>query len=204
MTEQTRNERLWSIVGRRFRPKYLMHTSHPKADALPQTTPRHFFSRRLETPLGAMLLTASPQGLCGAWFEGQKHAPDAATQATWQSAPELPVLLQTTAQLQAYFAGQSQGFDVPLDLSSGTAFQQAVWRGLLAVGFGRSLSYGQLALQLGHAQAARAVGTAVGRNPLSIIVPCHRILGARGQLTGYAGGLWRKQDLLKREGLSAF
>jgi methylated-DNA-[protein]-cysteine S-methyltransferase len=102
--------------------------------------------------------------------------------------------------VQAYFAGQALRFDVPLDLSGGTPFQQAVWHALLTVPSGQSRSYGQLAAQLNNPQAVRAVGAAVGRNPVSIIVPCHRILGAGGQLTGYAGGLWRKEALLRLEG----
>jgi len=89
---------------------------------------------------------------------------------------------------------------LPLDLSNGTAFQKAVWQALLTIPSGSSQSYGELARRLDNPKAVRAVGAAVGRNPVSIIVPCHRILGAGGQLTGYAGGLWRKQALLKLEG----
>jgi methylated-DNA-[protein]-cysteine S-methyltransferase len=91
---------------------------------------------------------------------------------------------------------------MPLDLSTGTAFQQAVWQALLTIPLGSTQSYGDLARRLDNPKAVRAVGAAVGRNPVSIILPCHRILGAGGQLTGYAGGLWRKQALLKLEGLT--
>jgi len=94
-----------------------------------------------------------------------------------------------------------QHFDLPLDLSRGTPFQQLVWTALLHIGWGETTRYGELAQQLGRPQASRAVGMAVGRNPLSIIVPCHRVLGAQGSLTGYAGGLDRKQNLLQREGV---
>lgn len=153
------------------------------------------------TPLGDMLLAASATGLAGAWFAaGQRHLPAADRIANWRPAPPgHPVLRQAQAQLGAYFGGQSQGFELPLDLSGGTPFQQAVWRALLGIGFGQTLSYGQVAQSLGRPSAVRAVGTAVGRNPISILVPCHRVLGAGGALTGYAGGLDRKAALLRLE-----
>ena len=116
------------------------------------------------------------------------------------SLPASNGLLRSAAQqLQAYFEGETDGFDLPLDLTAGTAFQQSVWQALLGVPSGQTQSYGDLARLLNKPKAVRAVGAAVGRNPVSIIVPCHRILGAGGQLTGYAGGLWRKQALLKLE-----
>jgi methylated-DNA-[protein]-cysteine S-methyltransferase len=155
----------------------------------------------LKTPLGPMLLCASPVGLRGAWFVGQRHFPDLHPPALRAQAPMQPVLARAGAQLDDYFAGRRQHFDVPLDLSHGTPFQQQVWTALLNIGWGHTARYGQLAEQLGRPQASRAVGMAVGRNPLSIFVPCHRVLGAQGALTGYAGGLDRKRDLLKREGV---
>ena len=154
----------------------------------------------LESPLGGITLAASELGLCGLWFDGQRHGPKPADIQGWTPAPEHPWLVQTDQQLRAYFAGQRPGFDLPLDLSHGTAFQQTVWQALRSVPSGHSQSYGQLATLLNKPQAVRAVGAAVGRNPIAIIVPCHRILGAGGQLTGYAGGLWRKQALLRLEG----
>lgn len=158
------------------------------------------YSCRIDSPLGSITLAASAKGLCGLWFDEQRHGPSASAIKTWPVTPGHPVLQQASAQVQAYFAGQALRFDVPLDLSGGTPFQQAVWRALLTVPSGQSRSYGQLAAQLNNPQAVRAVGAAVGRNPVSIIVPCHRILGASGQLTGYAGGLWRKEALLRQEG----
>jgi methylated-DNA-[protein]-cysteine S-methyltransferase len=155
---------------------------------------------RTESPLGHITLVASLQGLCGAWFDDQKHGPSSAEQKDWRPDAQHPLLRQADQQLQAYFAGELIGFDMPLDLSTGTAFQQAVWQALLSIPSGSSQSYGDLARRLDKPKAVRAVGAAVGRNPLSIIGPCHRILGAGGQLTGYAGGLWRKQALLKLEG----
>lgn len=155
---------------------------------------------RTESPLGPITLAASPKGLCGVWFDAQKHGPTDADQAHWQSSPQNPLLQNAVAQLQAYFAGERRAFELPLDLSTGTPFQQSVWQALLHIDCGKSQSYGDLARHLHNPQAVRAVGAAVGRNPVSIIVPCHRVLGAGGQLTGYAGGLWRKEALLRLEG----
>lgn len=149
------------------------------------------------SPLGLMRLAASPHGLCGVWFEGQRHQADA---SGWPSAANHPLLQQTIAQLTQYFAGQRRQFDVPLDLSAGTPFQQAVWQGLQNLAFGQTCSYGALSAQIGRPTAVRALSGAVARNPVSIIVPCHRVLGANGALTGYAGGLDRKAALLKLEG----
>jgi methylated-DNA-[protein]-cysteine S-methyltransferase len=155
----------------------------------------------LKTPLGPMLLSASPDGLCGAWFVGQRHFPNLLPPATRSEPPTHRLLAHACTQLEDYFAGRRQHFDLPLDLSRGTPFQQQVWTALLHIGWGETTRYGELAQQLGRPQASRAVGMAVGRNPLSIIVPCHRVLGAQGSLTGYAGGLDRKQNLLQREGV---
>jgi methylated-DNA-[protein]-cysteine S-methyltransferase len=155
---------------------------------------------RIDTPLGSMTLACTPQGLCGAWFDGQQHAPAASLLPPERLLTDDPLLEAACAQLQAYFAGRLQHFELPLDLDAGTAFQQAVWHQLLDIGFGQLGRYGTLARQMGKPRAVRAVGGAIGRNPLSIIVPCHRVLGQAGQLTGYAGGLWRKQALLRLEG----
>ena len=155
---------------------------------------------RTDSPLGPITLAASATGLCGLWFDDQKHGPTEAQRQPWRPAEDHPVLLSAAAHVQAFWAGQDQAWTGPLDLSAGTAFQQAVWRALLNIPAGQSQSYGELAKLLGKPLAVRAVGAAVGRNPVSILVPCHRVLGAGGQLTGYAGGLWRKQALLKLEG----
>ena len=159
----------------------------------------------IETPLGALRLACTPQGLCGAWFvQEQRHAPAEALFTPEQAAPDHPLLREAAWQLQAYFDGRLQRFELALDLSAGTDFQQAVWRQLCAIGHGQLARYGAIAQQLDKPQASRAVGAAVGRNPVSIIVPCHRVLGSSGALTGYAGGLWRKQALLRTEGHSLF
>ena len=159
---------------------------------------------RTDTPLGPLTLACTPQGLCGAWFDDQRDAPPAGRFAAEQAAPDHALLQEASAQLQAYFAGRLQRFDLPLDLGAGTVFQQAVWRGLQALGWGQLGTYSATAQRIGRPRAVRAVGGAIGRNPLSIIVPCHRVLGRSGELTGYSGGLWRKQALLALEGHSLF
>lgn len=148
-------------------------------------------------PLGAMTLAATPRGLSGVWFDGQRHGPDT---SAWRRDPEHPVLLRAIEQLTQYFAGQRQVFDLPLDLNAGTPFQQQVWQALLGIAPGATTSYGGLSASIGKPAAVRALGAAVGRNPVSVIVPCHRVLGADGSLTGYAGGLDRKTALLSLEG----
>lgn len=155
----------------------------------------------LQTPLGPMILVRTAQGLCGAWFEeGQKDSPPPGRYPQVQDDAHDALLQQVCARLRAYFAGEPLVLDVPIDLSAGTDFQQAVWRELLHLGHGQLGSYGAIARAIGRPKAVRAVGAAVGRNPISILVPCHRVLGSTGALTGYAGGLWRKQALLRLEG----
>ena len=150
---------------------------------------------RVDSPLGPLLLARTTLGLAGIWFDNQQHHP-----AAW-NAPHSPsdaLLLRTQQQLARYFASEAVAFDVPLDLH-GTPFQCSVWRALLRIQRGRTCSYGDIAAQVGTPSASRAVGAAVGRNPVSIIVPCHRVLGSGGALTGYAGGLDRKVALLDLE-----
>ncbi len=160
---------------------------------------------RCPTPLGNLTLVASPGGLAGAWFENQRHLPAAlatplaSPNTVWPEQATNPILQAAVKQLTAYFAGQTSGFDLPLDLSAGSPFQQAVWQALLAIERGRTTSYGALSSRIGRPSAVRAVGGAIGRNPLSIIVPCHRVIGSSGSLTGYAGGLDRKIALLQLE-----
>lgn len=159
---------------------------------------------RIDTPLGGMRLARTPSGLCGAWFDGQRHHPPADRFDPSREQTNDPLLRQAAGQIRSFFAGRSSGFDLPLDLSGGTAFQQQVWRALLDIPAGEHRSYGDIARGLGKPRAVRAVGAAVGRNPVSIVVPCHRVLGSAGQLTGYAGGLARKQALLQLEGHPLF
>lgn len=152
---------------------------------------------RLATPLGPMTAAATAQGLGGLWFDGQAHHPGPLTVAL---RPDHPVLAATATWLARYWQDGECGLlqHLPLDLG-GTAFQQAVWRALQAIPPGTLVRYGELAQSLGRPAAARAVGAAVGRNPISVLVPCHRVVGHDGRLTGYAGGLARKAALLQRE-----
>jgi methylated-DNA-[protein]-cysteine S-methyltransferase len=158
--------------------------------------PRFLVRCDYDSPLGPMTLAASEAGLAGVWFNGQKHMPDA---HAWPLQSDHPVLQQTMAELAQYFAGQRTRFSVPLDTLDGTAFQQLVWRALLGIDAGHTEAYGALSQRIGKPAAVRAVGAAVGRNPISIIIPCHRVVGADGSLTGYAGGLARKTALLQLE-----
>ena len=153
-----------------------------------------------ETPLGPMLLVAKAQGLSGAYFVGQKYFP--AIAEDWREAANDALLQDAAAQFSAYFAGTLQRFELPL-AAVGTEFQQAVWSAISTVGYGERITYGELARRVGRVNSVRAAGTATGRNPLSIIVPCHRIVGADGSLTGYAGGLMRKERLLALEAAHA-
>jgi methylated-DNA-[protein]-cysteine S-methyltransferase len=162
--------------------------------------PRHCTAQmRYASPLGSLLLARTADGLAGAWFEAQKHHP-APIDAPFDETD--PLLRRAAQQLDAYFEGSADGFDLSLDLL-GTDFQRAVWADLLRIARGTTCSYGDIARRLGAPSASRAVGAAVGRNPLSIIVPCHRVLGSGGALTGYAGGLDRKTALLRLEAAPA-
>jgi methylated-DNA-[protein]-cysteine S-methyltransferase len=159
----------------------------------------HILQRRIQTPLGPLTAARSTAGLSGLWFDGQKHHPGVL------DVPEDDgrdaVLSATAAALTAYFSGKPFALP-PLD-PAGTAFQREVWRALLEIRPGAPDTYGHLAERLGRAQAARALGAAVGRNPISILIPCHRVVGADGSLTGYAGGLERKKALLNLENAAA-
>ncbi|MBM7335022.1 MAG: methylated-DNA--[protein]-cysteine S-methyltransferase [Alcanivorax sp.] len=147
-----------------------------------------------DSPLGPLLLLGDGEALSGLYMNAQKHRPALERDRRRDDAP----FRAAREQLAAYFAGELRVFDLPL-APSGSAFQQSVWRALLDIPYGDTASYGELAQRLGKPGAARAVGLANGRNPLGIIVPCHRVIGASGTLTGYGGGLERKQWLLDHE-----
>jgi methylated-DNA-[protein]-cysteine S-methyltransferase len=149
------------------------------------------------SPLGRMWLAAEGDALAGAWFDGQRHF--AGPAAGWRIVARHPLLDEARGQLEAYFAGRLQRFALPL-ASRGTPFQRLVWDAIAAVPFGRTVCYAELAATAGAPRASRAAGAATGRNPWTIVVPCHRIVGAGGALTGYAGGLARKRALLALEG----
>lgn len=151
---------------------------------------------RTPSCLGEVLLTSDGERLTGLYFEGQKDEPPIGPR--WRLDADAAPFARARAQLQAYASGALRAFELPLALR-GTPFQRRVWRALCDVGFGRTISYSELARRIGAPSAVRAVANAVGRNPVSVIVPCHRIVGADGSLTGYAGGLHRKQALLAHE-----
>lgn len=153
---------------------------------------------RFQSPQGGMLLVANDTGLAGVFFDRQKHHPT--MQADWMKSSSHKLLRQAKRELGEYFAGKRRRFAVPL-APDGTPFQRAVWKAISTVSFGETISYGELARRAKHPGSARAAGAATGRNPLGIIVPCHRIVGANGSLTGYAGGLQRKRALLALEGV---
>jgi methylated-DNA-[protein]-cysteine S-methyltransferase len=155
--------------------------------------------KRYDSPLGALWLAAQNDALVGAWFEGQKHFPrDFALRETNE---DDAVLLETERQLTAYFTKKLYAFTLPL-APKGTAFQCEVWRALQTLDFGIKSTYGAISAHIKKPNASRAVGAAVGRNPISIIIPCHRVVGSAGALTGYAGGLDRKRALLTIEGIA--
>lgn len=156
--------------------------------------------RYTDSPLGRLLTTRDNIGLTGVWFDQQKYYPE--IPADWQQADGDAMLDATADELKNYFASGSANFTPTLSLK-GTDFQRSVWQKLGEIPAGVTISYGELAKRLGKPSAVRAVAAAVGRNPVSIIVPCHRIVGATGSLTGYAGGLDRKQHLLKLEANAA-
>jgi methylated-DNA-[protein]-cysteine S-methyltransferase len=151
----------------------------------------------IDSPLGPLTALASDAGLMGLWFDRQLHEPGPLAAA---EDPSQRWIARTRAELAEYFAGRRRTFDVAL-APQGTPFQEAVWRRLMAIGFGETTSYGRIAGEVGKPSAARAVGAAVGRNPISILVPCHRVVGESGALTGYAAGLPRKEALLRLEGI---
>ncbi len=154
---------------------------------------------RFETPMGPAYATADDAGaITGVYFEGAAHAP--AIAAGWHEtdAREAP-FRECARQLGEFFSGTRRAFDLPL-APRGTPFQQRVWQEIARIPYGETVSYSTLAERAGAPGAARAAGAATGRNPLTIVVPCHRVVGGRGALTGYAGGLDRKHRLLTLEG----
>lgn len=154
--------------------------------------------RLVGTRLGTYLLAADADGLVGVWRQDQKHFPSAARLGAAAEGSH-PLLDEAEDQLLAYLAGDREDFDLPLT-PEGTPFQRAVWDHLRTIPRGATTTYGQIARTLDRPRAAQAVGAAVGSNPLSIVIPCHRVVGSTGALTGYAGGMETKQALLLLEG----
>lgn len=145
------------------------------------------------SPVGTLTLVASDAGLVAILWENDR--PGRVKLGAMAEAPDHPVLAETARQLRDYFDGRRTSFDLPLDFR-GTDFQKRVWAALLTIPFGETRSYGAIARQIGRPNASRAVGAANGRNPISIVAPCHRVIGTNGALTGFAGGLAAKQLLL--------
>ncbi|MFE0353357.1 methylated-DNA--[protein]-cysteine S-methyltransferase [Streptomyces nigra] len=148
----------------------------------------------IDSPYGPLTLVAEDGVLCGLYMTDQRHRPAEETFGPLDASP----FAQTEEELEAYFAGELRQFTIPLHLK-GTPFQLTVWNHLRTIPYGETRTYGQLAEALGNRGASRAVGLANGKNPIGIIVPCHRVIGATGSLTGYGGGLPRKQRLLAFE-----
>lgn len=153
-------------------------------------------TKTIASPVGELTLVASAQGLVAVLWEND--APGRVRLGAVTQDGEHPVLLAAESQLGEYFAGARARFDLPLDFR-GTDFQKQVWAELLAIPFGETRSYGEIAVRLGRPGASRAVGAANGRNPISIVAPCHRVIGSTGELTGFAGGLSAKEYLLELE-----
>jgi methylated-DNA-[protein]-cysteine S-methyltransferase len=151
-----------------------------------------------DSPTGELLLVADGQALTDLHMTVGKHVPPISP--SWQRNDSLPVFTQTKRQLDAYFEGKLRTFTVPL-APRGTDFQKQAWIALTKIPYGETRTYGQQAQIVGRPAAVRAIGAANGRNPIGIIVPCHRVIGANGALTGYAGGLYNKEFLLKLEGI---
>ena len=149
------------------------------------------FYSHCESPVGKLTLVGNDRGLSDVLFEGQPQTDE-------QGQGEASQLREAASQLRAYFAGKLENFDLPL-APAGTPFQQRVWNELLKIPYGETISYGELARRIGNPNASRAVGLANGSNPIPIIIPCHRVIGSNGKLTGYGGGLPIKEKLLALE-----
>jgi methylated-DNA-[protein]-cysteine S-methyltransferase len=166
-----------------------------------QRTTKRYVCSLINSPVGRLKLVGSNDGLAAVLWQNDR--PDRVRLAVESEDATHPILRESARQLAEYFAGQRKTFDLPLD-PTGTAFQHSVWRALLTIPFGQTRSYQQIATQIGRPSAVRAVGAANGRNPLSIIAPCHRVIGSSGHLTGFAAGLDTKAYLLRLEGSLLF
>ena len=164
-----------------------------------------YYSMKYESPMGMITVASTENAVVGLWFDGQKYFAYGLTESETCEEQENSTLTEAKRWLDIYFSGKEPDFDLPISLS-GTDFQKKVWGILCAIPYGKTMTYGQIAAQLAAEQgaahmSAQAVGGAVGHNPLSIIVPCHRVVGTNGSLTGYAGGIDRKIKLLALEGV---
>src|SRR5580704_14350933 len=180
----------------------LYDSSNKRPDMIRTTRnlPKHHVSKTIRSPVGELKLVASAAGLAAILWENDD--PARVRRNIVAEDERNPILVETGRQLAAYFAGRRTTFDLPLDFA-GTEFQQRVWRSLLTIPFGETRTYAQIARQIGRPKAVRAVGAANGKNPISIVAPCHRVIGSNGALTGFAGGIAAKAWLLRLEGARA-
>ena len=167
----------------------------PHANRIVMTSSSYFF-KTMPSPVGLLTLVANDRGLAAVLWENDD--PKRVRLSPLHEAPKHPVLLEAERHLRDYFAGKRETFALKLDFT-GTDFQKKVWEALLTIPFGETRSYAQIAEQIGNPNAVRAVGAANGKNPISIIAPCHRVIGSNGRLTGFAGGMDAKAFLLKLE-----
>jgi methylated-DNA-[protein]-cysteine S-methyltransferase len=169
--------------------------SRPKQTVTAKSGHPRYYSI-INSPVGSLILVADDSALTGLYFADRDHVP--AASRDWIRDARHPVLRQAAGQIHEYFAGKRMSFSLPLRLA-GTGFQEKVWRQIALIPHGKTITYSDLARRVGAPAAIRAAGTSTGRNPLSIIIPCHRVVGKNGSLRGFAGGLERKQRLLKLE-----
>lgn len=148
------------------------------------------------SPIGEIMLTSNGSALTGLYNENARHSPNVSSE--WEETDELSIFKTAKTQLREYFDGERKSFDLQFE-TAGTQFQKEVWEQLLKIPFGETLTYRDIAHRIGRPKAVRAVGAANGKNPISIMIPCHRVIGRNGNLTGYAGGLDRKNFLLELE-----
>jgi methylated-DNA-[protein]-cysteine S-methyltransferase len=175
----------------------LLSYKHFRAQIMSFSHPQQYSV--IETNLGSLFFCSSPTGISRLWFAGQKYAPDT---KEWHLSKNLPFQQELRTQINAYLAHQLTEFDLPLAPQQGTAFQHQVWHALQTIPYGHTTTYSELSQQMSAPNSVRAVASAIGRNPLLIIVPCHRVIGNDGKLRGYAAGLETKNRLLNIEKMS--
>ena len=156
-----------------------------------------YYSTDYSSPLGKMLIVSDGEAICGLWFYGQKYFKSTIDESMVEK-PDLTIFKKATKWLDDYFNGLNPEIDFKLN-PQGSEFRKKVWKILTEIPYGKTMTYGEIASQLSPTMSAQAVGGAVGHNPISILIPCHRVLGANGKLTGYAGGIERKIKLLELE-----
>lgn len=158
-----------------------------------------YYSTDYDSPLGEMIIASDGEAVCGVWFKGQRHFNSSITDKMRDD--DLAIFKKVKIWFDSYFRGENPEIDFELK-PEGSEFRQKVWKMLSEIPYGETVTYGEIALEISPTMSAQAVGGAVGHNPIAILIPCHRVIGSNGKLTGYAGGLDRKIELLKLEGHS--